>query len=384
MPFNTKTVMDQKQEFVLLAGQGAISFSELCRRYDISRKTGYKWLARFEGHGISGLLECSRKPHQSPLKTQSVVEQRIIELRREYPDWGSKKLHKLLERDKAEGKFDHTIPARSTINEILKRHGLINVERSLASAPWQRFEYQHPNELWQMDFKGHFKMLDSKICHPMTITDDHSRFNIALFACQNERYETVQPLLIQVFEKYGIPDTILTDNGAPWGTRGLPTEEGGRRFSTLEKWLITKRIRLIHGRPYHPQTQGKEERFHRTLNTELISKQQYQHLQHCQIAFNNWRNRYNHYRPHEAIGMDVPSQRYKPSLRAYENVTEKPQYYSTDIIRKVDEDKISFKGRKFKVGDAFAKEQVAIRPTNEDGIYEVYFYDQFIRKLSFI
>jgi transposase InsO family protein len=376
--------MDQKQEFVMLASECQISFSELCRRYNISRRTGYKWLDRYEQSGQDGLRELSRCPASNPLQTKNDMEQRIITLRMENPIWGAKKLYKLLETERSKGLFKEPVPARSTINSILKRNGLISEYKSLQSKPLNRFEYAYPNELWQMDFKGHFGMLNSKLCYPLTITDDHSRFNIGLFACGNEKGNTVKSFLIRVFERYGIPDTILTDNGPPWGIAGKESEQSIRTFSTFEKWLITQRIRLIHGRPFHPQTQGKEERFHRTLKEELLDRQQYRDISHCQASFDLWREKYNCYRPHEAIGFEVPATRYKPSLRTYENVVTGPQYQSSDFIRKVDDAWISFKGKHFKIGRAFSGDRVAMRPTNIDGVFDVYFYDQILRKISFI
>jgi transposase InsO family protein len=384
MPFNSKTVMEQKQEFILLASNKQISFSELCRRYNISRTAGYKWLRRYEEQGEQGIHEQSRKPLTSPLQTHREIEQRIVELRLENPAWGAKKLYKLLEAERSKGLFNDRIPARSTISSILKRYGLISEAKSLQAQPYQRFEYEYPNELWQMDFKGHFAMLNTKRCYPLTITDDHSRFNIGLFACGDEKYDTVRALLITAFEKYGKPDTILTDNGSPWGAAGQHVEDGHRVFSSFEKWLLSHRIRLIHGRAYHPQTQGKEERFHRTLKEELLNRQQYKNLLHCQASFDLWRQKYNCYRPHEAIGLEVPATRYKPSLRTYENVVVEPQYQNSDMIRKVDDGWLSFKGKFFKLGRAFSGDRVAIRPTQTDGVYEVYFYDQVVQKLSFL
>lgn len=384
MPFNTKTVMKQKQEFVLLATNKQINFSELCQRYDISRTTGYKWLKRYKTLGEQGMHEQSRKPLTSPFQTHQGIEQRIVELRLDNPAWGAKKLYKLLEAERSRGLFSGRIPARSTISCILKRYGLISEAKSMQSSPYQRFEYEYPNELWQMDFKGHFAMLNTKRCYPLTITDDHSRFNIGLFACGDEKYGTVKDLLITAFEKYGKPDTILTDNGSPWGVAGQHVEDGHRVFSSFEKWLISHHIRLIHGRAYHPQTQGKEERFHRTLKEELLSRQQYKNISDCQASFDLWRQKYNCYRPHEAIGFEVPATRYKPSLRNYENVVTEPVYQNGDMIRKVADGWLSFKGQYVKLGRAFSGDRVAIRPTSTDGIYEVYFYDQILRKLSFL
>jgi transposase InsO family protein len=383
MPFNSKTVMEHKQEFAMLAAQSGANFSLLCRRFNISRKTGYKWIDRYLKLGVKGLGDQSKCPRNIPIRTQKSVEQRIIALRSENPEWGAKKLHKLLENERAAGLFADAVPAHSTITRILNRHGMISDQKSAQAKPWQRFEYEYPNELWQMDFKGHFTLLNSKYCYPLTITDDHSRFNIGLFACDNQRYETVRELLCRVFTTYGIPNKILADNGSPWGTTGQMAADGERVFSTLEKWLISHQIKLIHGRAYHPQTQGKEERFHRTLKTELLNYEQFKDLVHCQHKFDQWRDKYNCYRPHEALSLEVPAQRYKPSLRTFENVIIKPEYDSSSMVRIVDiRGNISYQGKVFKIGKAFIGDSIALKQTESDGVLEAYFYQQLIRYLS--
>ena len=375
--------MEQKEEFAMLASRSDANFSLLCRRFNISRRTGYKWIDRYKELGIGGLKEHSRCPRNVPIQTPEAVEKRIIDLRTENPEWGAKKLHKLLENEKKEGLFDAVIPARGTITRILHRNGLISEQRSQQSKHWQRFEYDYPNELWQMDFKGDFAMLNSKRCHPLTITDDHSRFNIGLFACDNQRYESVRELLSQAFHTYGMPDKILADNGSPWGTTGQQPTDGERIYSTMEKWLMAHRIKLIHGRAYHPQTQGKEERFHRTLKTELLNYKQFKDIVHCQQEFDRWRDKYNCQRPHEAISFEMPANRYKPSLRTFENVIAKPQYDSTDAVCKVHKNGlISYNRSQLKVGKAFGGDLVALRKTTSDGILEVYYYEQLIRTIS--
>ena len=385
MPFNYKTVMEQKQEFVMLGSLADVNFSELCSRFKISRGTGYKWLHRYQELGDSGLTEHSRRPIQSPIQTPIEVEKYILNLRKENPEWGAKKLFKLLENQKLKGHYKHSVPARSTINAILKRHGMINKERSMKSQAWQRFEYENPNELWQMDFKGYFQLINKKICHPLTVMDDHSRFNLGLIACENQQHETVKEQLTKLFKTYGLPNAILADNGAPWGSAGQRTQHNSheeRSFTKLEKWLIQQHIRILHGKPYHPQTQGKEERFHRTLKTELLQYEQFKDHSHCQQRFDWWREKYNCYRPHEAIGFNVPINRYKPSSRSYCDKIISPQYNTTDIVRKVtDGGIISFNSKKIRVGRAFLGDYMVIRPTTIEKEFEVYYYNQFIRKI---
>ena len=383
MPFNTKTVMEQKQEFVLLAQQADTNLSLLCRRYGISRKTGYKWIKRYEQAGSKGLAEQSKRPNTHPNQTGQIAEQCIVELRTQNPEWGAKKIYKILERNKSAGNFTQAIPARSTINIILKRKGLISQHRSEQSGKWQRFERAHPNELWQMDFKGYFSLLDTNICHPLTIMDDHSRFNLGLFACPNQQHHTVQQQLIEVFKTYGIPQAILTDNGSPWGAAGNRPVYGEKQaFTHLEKWLIQQHVRVLHGRAYHPQTQGKEERFHRTLKAELLQYESFKNYTHCQQRFDWWREKYNCQRPHEAIEFNVPAQKYKPSHRTYSDVITTPEYDSTDIVRAVTGGGfVSFKGKLYKVGKAFNGDHVAFRPTTNPNEYNIFYYNQLLRKV---
>jgi transposase InsO family protein len=308
------------------------------------------------------------------------LEQEIIELRKQNPEWGAKKLFSLL-RQKYHARI--AIPAQSTINAILKRNGLILEAKSIAAQKWQRFEHEAPNELWQMDFKGYFYLLDNKQCHPLTILDDHSRFNLCLSACDNEQYETVRQLLTAVFRTYGLPKAILADNGPPWGTTGSFTRQGTPSVSKLEKWLFQQNVRVIHGKPYHPQTQGKEERFHRTLKAELLQYERFENHLHAQKRFDWWRNKYNCYRPHEAIAFQTPISKYKVSPRSFIDHIRPPEYNSSDTIRRVyDCGCVTLKGAKIKVGKAFTGEHVAIKQLDAEKEYEVYYYNQLIRKIS--
>jgi putative transposase len=287
-------------------------------------------------------------------------------------------------RDKDDGKYLYeTVPCKTTITRILKRNGLVPENRSKQSVGFERFEYAYPNELWQMDYKGWFKLLNRQTCHPLTITDDHSRFNICLKACGNQREDTVKGALINVFRRYGLPYRILADNGSPWGTGCNDKPDGFRAYTMLEKWLIQLNVILIHGRPYHPQTQGKEERFHRTLKQELIDYEQFQDLCHCQNRFDWWRNKYNCIRPHEAINFKTPAELYVPSIKSFTEKVSPFEYNQSDQKRKVQENgTISFKNRFFKVGKAFIGDYVAIRESHNDNIYEIYFCNQLLRTIT--
>jgi len=248
---------------------------------------------------------------------------------------------------------------------------------------FERFERQYPNELWQMDYKGWFRLLNRQQCHPLTITDDHSRFNICLEACKNQQEATVKNALITVFRKYGLPYMILTDNGGPWGAAGNELSEGIRSYTIFEKWLIQLNIKLIHGRPYHPQTQGKEERFHKTLKQELIDHEQFHNHEHCQKRFNLWREKYNCIRPHESLDFKTPAELYEPSFKVYPERIKPYEYNLKDVKRKVqNKGIISFKNREIRVGRAFTGEYMALRQTQKDNTYELYFCNQLIRTIT--
>ncbi len=376
--------MNQRLEFVLFSNQSGSNINALCRKFGISRRTGYKWIERYEQEGNSGLKDRSRKPHNSPGKTNPPIEQCIIDLRKKYPVWGAKKLHRILLNTQLKGLYPfNCVPCVGTIGNIIRRNGLISKTRSDQTWKYKRFEYADPNDLWQMDFKGDFKMLNSKRCYPLTILDDHSRFNLCLWACSNQQRLTVKQELTRVFKEYGLPNMILCDNGGPWGTAGSEPIQGGKAFTKLEKWLILLNIKLIHGRPYHPQTQGKEERFHGTLQRELLNYEQFRNMRHCQSRFNSWRSRYNCVRPHEALNFEVPAQRYNPSERKMPDKIKPYEYDPFIIKKKVDtEGRIAYKSKRYRVGKAFVGEYVALEESEKDGVYEVYFCKILIRKIT--
>lgn len=365
MPWQEIATVDLRAEFVELSHSGTLSFSELCRRYSISRKTGYKWLDRYEEGGIAGLQDQSRRPASQPAHTSPEMEGLIVACRDRYPDWGARKLRKVLA---TEG--HPQLPAPSTITAILRRHQRLS-SASPEPMPWNRFEHPHPNDLWQMDFKGHFP-LGQQRCHPLTVLDDCSRFSLCLQACGNEQTQTVQRALTDTFRQYGLPRRMTMDNGPPWGAGG-----GNGRFSRLTVWLIEQGISVSHSRPYHPQTQGKDERFHRTLKTELLGRRQFDSFARCQQAFNSWRSQYNLVRPHEALDMETPASRYACSQRPWQELLPPYEYGPTDEVRKVSPDQcISFHRYVIVVGEGFVGKQVAIRPTLVDGQYTLHFCHQ--------
>jgi transposase InsO family protein len=291
----------------------------------------------------------------------------VLALRQAHPAWGGRKLHHRL---RALGVA--AVPAPSTISKILGRHGLIDSEQWAQSRATQRFERATPNELWQMDFKGEWKTEDGRWCYPLTMLDDCSRYNLLLAACGNQKRVTVRGHLEAAFQRYGLPQAMLLDNGTPWSISHVP---GG--WTKLTAWLLRLDVKVLHGRPYHPQTQGKEERFHRTLRVELLQGRRHEDHPAVQRDFDRWRVIYNHQRPHEALGMATPASRYTPSRRAYRWPLPSIEYGPLDQVRQVNAvGQLSFDGKVYKISEAFAGQPVALRPTAVDGGWEVYYCRQ--------
>jgi transposase InsO family protein len=364
--------MSEKEQFIRLASQPNANISQLCRSFGISRPTGYLWLKRYAKEGKNGLIERSRKPQCSPHQTEKSMEELIVLTRLSHPQWGGDKIKTFLINQ------GHTkVPTEKTIDRILKRYGCINPEESQKRQPFIRFEHEHPNDLWQMDFKGHFPLGQAR-CHPLTLLDDHSRFCLLIKACANEQGETVKSALISVFKEYGLPRRMTMDNGPPWGYSG-----NQQRYTELCAWLIRLGIQVSHSRPRHPQTQGKLERFHRTLNGELIQAYSLEDMEEAQLAFDWWRKMYNEERPHDAIGMLVPKRRYEPSQIKYPEKL-RPIEYSSDLeVRKVNsKGEIYFKGKVFKIGNGFQGNPVGLKESEEEGLFDVYFCHQKVLKID--
>lgn len=369
MPWQEKDRMSLKREFVYLAQKPGTNIAQLCRRFGISRPTGYKWLARYRNAGEEGLIDRSRRPYHSPGKTPEAIENKVLLVRKQ-TGWGGRKIRQRLLVQGA-----RAAPAPSTITGILHRHGRIDDQAPSAQGPWKHFRAEEPNDLWQMDFKGHFP-IESGRCHPLDLLDDHSRFVTCLRACADERTRTVQGCLTSTFRRYGLPRRILADNGAPWSSKDSP-------HTMLTAWLMRLGIEVIHGRPRHPQTQGKLERFHRTLKAEVLAGADFADLTDCQREFDRWRSVYNLERPHEALDLGVPASCYRPSPRQFPEVLPPIEYGPYDQVRKVQgKGEIHFKGGTYRVGLAFHGQPVALRATTEDGVFDVFYVRTRIAKID--
>ncbi len=352
----------RRKEFVLLAIQEGSNIRLLCRRFQISAPTGYKWIQRYRARGEAGLVDQSRRPKHSPRRTAPDMEQQVLQ-QREETGWGGRKIARVLQNA---GVVD--APHANTITDILRRHGKLVQDEQRKHRAWQRFERETPNALWQMDFKGHFPTLRGR-CHPLTVLDDHSRFCVGLQACADETMTTTQERLTTIFRRYGLPVALLCDNGGPWGA-GYPRVE----LTHLTVWLIRLGIQILHGWPAHPQTQGKDERFHRTLQAEVLQRTTFASLDDCQFQFDRFRERYNLVRPHEALGLDTPAQHFQPSPIPFPEVLPTVEYDSGQMVRKVQYGGvIYFHNREFRVGKALRGQSVRLAPAQQDGCFDVFF-----------
>lgn len=365
--------MSERMEFVLLARQEGVNFRTLCRRFGISVKTGCKWRARFRAGGVEALADRSRRPRHSPKRSAAEVVEEVVDLRRQHPTWGGRKLRRRLLD------LGHlAVPSASTCTAILRRAGLL--QELPATRPYQRFERSLPNELWQLDHKGHFPTQSGERCHPLCMVDDCSRFNLLLAAQRDQKGASVAEQLAQSFTLYGLPEALLCDNGPPWGTAD-PTCP----YTTLTVWLLRLGIRVLHGRPYHPQTQGKEERFHRTLGHDLIDRHTWRDLAHCQREFDRYRQIYNCERPHDSLAGATPMSRYRPSVRGLPSRLPPIEYASGTEVRIVrDSGVLTFRGQTWYVGKCFAGLPLGLRPQpGADGRCEVCFASHYLGLMDF-
>ena len=321
MPWKLSNIMEERIKFVIRASCGGVNFSSLCRDFGISRPTGYHWLKRYRDSGsLSGIGELSRRPHHIPNRTPAELEERVIALRRKY-GWGGKKLRTLL----LVSGIDINV---TTINRILKRNDLIHPKDSHRPAA-TRFERSHPNELWQMDFKGDYPSGKGR-CYPLSVLDDHSRYAVGLHALSGKDTNTVKDCLVNTFESWGVPDAMLMDHGIPWWS---PSNTIGLTRLTVS--LIDQGIRLYFSGVRHPQTQGKVERFHRTLNESVHHKGRPKTLAGWHQALKGFLYEYNYIRPHEALAMATPSERYHPSQKTYNPDPRDWEYPEGSVVEKL-------------------------------------------------
>lgn len=326
MPWKETSPMVEKSKFVALVKSGALTMTQACEAHGISRKTGYKWLARFELAGLEGLRERSRAPRRRPRKLRVSMRERLISLRRRRMRWGPRKLLAWLRAREPELR----LPAASTVGDLLKREGLVKSRRrakALRASPTSLQDAHAPNDCWCVDFKGQFTV-NNQFCYPLTATDAFSRFVLGCTALDSTRTESAKAVFIRLFEEYGLPNAIRSDNGAPFASAGL----GG--LTQLSAWWVRLGIRLERIPPGQPQHNGRHERMHRTLKAETASPPSTSMVAQ-QRRFDAFRMDFNIERPHEALNNEVPASVYEPSSRAFPRVLPDLEYPSHFDLRRV-------------------------------------------------
>jgi transposase InsO family protein len=350
MPWLETHVQAERIQFVMAMQRPGAKMARVCRTFGISRTTGYKWLGRdAAAHSVTALADRSRRPHGSPQRTSAALTARVVALREQY-GWGGDKLAALLAAD-------GIALAPRTIDRIIRREGLTRLDTAPAAA-LTRFERAAPNELWQMDAKGCYPLRPQGRCHPLSVLDDHSRYAVGLVALPALETGGVRVALTACFERYGVPTAMLMDHGVPWWSA---TNEGG--LTRLSVFLLKQGIRLLYGRVRHPQTQGKVERFHRTLAERLRWWGVPTDLRGFAEALATFRDEYNAVRPHEALAMQSPAARFAPSARAF--VPQPPPWdypVGSDVRRVSAQGLLSYGTGRFFVSEALAGEEVACHP----------------------
>lgn len=356
MPWIETEPMNEKIKFISAYLSKDVTFQALCEQFKISRKTGYKYINRYKSEGVEGLKDQSRAPHTQANQTDPEIEESILHVKSIYPRWGAKKLLNKLEQDHADIQW----PSRSTIDELLKKHGLvIPRKRKRQVAPYtQPLKHcQKPNDVWSIDYKGQFALGNKDICYPLTISDNFSRYILGINGTKGISNKITKKILRDVFCEFGLPKAIRSDNGVPFAGNSI----GG--LSPLAIWLIKLGIVPERIRKGHPEENGRHERMHFTLKQEVASPPQFNYRKQ-QNCFNKFRKMFNEERPHEGIDFNRPAWLYKPSTQAYkEKLT--PVEYDTALceVRLVRPNgHIKWKGREVFISSLLAGEPIALRP----------------------
>lgn len=364
VPWEERTVEMNRDEFVRRVLAREKSKSALCREYGISRPTGDKWLKRDELD--EGYKDRSKAPFHTPNKLNVETEELIITARKKEPAIGATKIRRMLSN-----KGYTELPCNSTVNAVLKRNNLITQEASRAATPNKRFEKEAPNIMWQADFKGNYGLGNGQRCHPLSVLDDHSRFCLCADAKTNEKREGVAESFQRVFKEYGMPEILLCDNGNPWGT----SQSTG--YTLFELWLMELGILTIHIRPWHPQTQGKNERFNRSFKDERLIFYVPNDMKDADRQRTEYRDFYNNVRPHFALDLDVPAKHYEPSNRVYPEKTKDWEYGSEYELRKIKSTGfLTYGSQGYFLSEAFGGKTIAIKPSSKEGFLNLY-YRQF-------
>lgn len=372
MPLRVKTMAEQRREIVERIQSGLWTVTMAAHETGVSRKTIYQYLKRAQDPQ-DRLEDRSRRPHTMPTKISGDVEQLVMKVALEFPVWGETKVRKECLRQFP----DAAIPSARTVGRIMDRHDHHPGGQHPSSQGWQRFEAPVPNALWQIDFKGWFRTSQRLTIHPLSVLDDHSRFLLGLDGCTNQARETVWASLLRLFQTYGLPERVLADNAGPWGAPGEKAMTG------LAIWMMRIGITLIHGRPYHPQTQGKVERFHRTLKQELIARTTFTTLDDVQHQLDAFRETYNTIRAHHALGDRYPADVYQISPRPYSENILPPDYPDAMAIRKVAYNgTISYDNKRVRVHNLLGGDYVGLYPAEEEDSIDIMYYRTKLRMVN--
>jgi len=358
VPWKESRVVDERTAFVEAWLKRTSSVSELCVRFEISRKTGHKWIARYHQGGLAGLVDQTRAPRERPQSVSEEVVQAIVALRKRHQFWGPKKLRAVLEGKSPTTKW----PATSTIGEILKRHGLVEERRTRRRTPASTQPLAAatmPNVVWSADYKGCFRVA-GRWCHPLTITDNCSRMLLRVQAVNGTSEEEARPIFESAFREYGLPWRLRTDNGSPFATRAIAG------LSRLQVWWVKLGITPERIKPGHPEQNGRHERMHRTLKKETATPPRATEDEQ-QRTFDEFRVEFNQERPHEALDQKTPASRYKPSTRSFPERLSEPDYPDGFALRRVTcNGTVSWCGVHLVLGSVLGGEAVAFEPVAED------------------
>ncbi len=374
MPWKTVCTMDEKVRFIGDFLNGVFSFVELCDRYGISRKTGYKWIDRYTENGVEGLRDRSRKPRSHPRKTPEYIVKEVLKVRKRHPLWGPLKILKIIERQNR----GWELPCRTTVYDILRRNGCIEKRK-------QRRKRAHPgkpttiasdpNSLWTADFKGHFKTRNGVYCYPLTIADAYSRYLLDCRGLLGTKLKETKKVFKKLFNKYGLPERIRTDNGIPFASSALG------RLSQLSIWWIRLGVYPELTEPASPQQNGQHERMHRTLKAATTRPPDHT-LERQQKMFNVFRKEYNYERPHEALGQETPASQYIRSQRKMPRKLPQIEYPGHYEVRRVSNNSgIRWFNVRIPVSQILAGEYIGLEEI-DDGLWDVYFGPIWLGRLD--
>ena len=365
MPWKDSSVMEERLRFVarLLDGEG---MSTVCREFGISRKTGYKIYNRYREEGLEALSDRSRRPVRYANQLPEPVERLIVESKKEKPHWGARKIRELLVRRLA---GDVRIPARSTVHAVLDRHGLVKRAKQRRRQKAQGTPLSDalaPNALWCTDFKGEFRLGNRQYCYPLTVTDQASRYLLAVEAFDSNRQNGVIKAFLRLFRERGLPAAIRSDNGVPFAS-----PNGLYNLSKLSVWWLRLGIAIERIKPGHPQQNGRHERMHLTLKKETTHPAGRNSLQQ-QARFDDFLKEFNEERPHEALGMKTPAEVYRPSTRPYAGLPELDYPFHDKTLMVTSCGRLCMHRKKINLSTVMAGQKVGLKEV-EDGIWLVTF-----------